>query len=102
MPSKLSYSTLAIECGDTMISIPRREYFDIEAQLMAEDPSVDDDGTAGLSGSDITPHVYEGGFKTWECSIDLANYVSTALSDREGNHVRHVIEVNMSYICVSS
>lgn len=41
---------------------------------MAEDSSVDG-VQAGLSTDDIRPNVYEGGFKTWECSTDLANYL---------------------------
>jgi len=37
---------------------------------MAED---DDATLADLEGSDIRTNVYEGGFKTWECSLDLAS-----------------------------
>ena len=61
---------------------------------MAEDSNIDNNNSALLNGSDITPHVYEGGFKTWECSIDLAEYVSTAFSDIENNNIRHIVEVN--------
>ncbi len=57
------------------IRLPRRELFDIRAQLMAEDGSFDDRSIVGLSTDDIMPHVYEGGFKTWECSVDLARYL---------------------------
>ena len=32
----------------------------------------------GLS-ADIKPRIYEGGFKTWECSIDLARYLEENL-----------------------
>ena len=28
------------------------------------------------SNSDLVRGVYEGGFKTWECSIDLVEYLS--------------------------
>ena len=31
--------------------------------------------SSGLSSDDITPRVYEGGFKTWECCADLAKYL---------------------------
>jgi protein-histidine N-methyltransferase len=31
--------------------------------------------SAGLDKSDIETNVYEGGFKTWECSVDLAKLV---------------------------
>ena len=44
---------------------------------MAEDTQavVNDTPIPGLSNDDITPNVYEGGFKTWECAVDLANYL---------------------------
>lgn len=29
-----------------------------------------------LSTNDIQPNIYEGGFKTWECSVDLATYLA--------------------------
>ncbi|KAL8907602.1 MAG: hypothetical protein Q9207_001339 [Kuettlingeria erythrocarpa] len=41
---------------------------------MAEDNNLDE-VRAGLSTDDIRPNIYEGGFKTWECSIDLANHL---------------------------
>lgn len=49
----------------------------------------------GLSTDDITPHVYEGGFKTWECAVDLASHLSGSLSkDWElGRREVHVVEV---------
>lgn len=49
----------------------------------------------GLSNYDIEPNVYEGGFKTWECAIDLAEFLSRRLStewELEGREV-HVVEV---------
>ncbi len=40
---------------------------------------------------DIIPHVYEGGYKIWECSIDLAtyfvNYHKTYVVNGEGKSV---------------
>lgn len=50
---------------------------------------------AGLEKGDIKPNFYEGGFKTWECAVDLAKVlvdadelgVSTSAGDR------HIIEV---------
>lgn len=59
---------------------------------MAEDAVFKNSSIAGLSTDDITPNIYEGGFKTWECSIDLANYLvnhqNTASERyREGLHV---------------
>ncbi|KAF2093505.1 hypothetical protein NA57DRAFT_81435 [Rhizodiscina lignyota] len=75
LPSQISYSSIEIESpkGKKLL-LPRRELFDIRMQLAAEDDG-DDDNEAELSnleGSDIRTNVYEGGFKSWECSIDLA------------------------------
>lgn len=42
---------------------------------MAEDVSLGSREIPGLSSDDIIPRVYEGGFKTWECAIDLARYL---------------------------
>lgn len=44
---------------------------------MAEDRTLDDASTTGLSTDDIKPNIYEGGFKTWECAVDLAKYLAT-------------------------
>ncbi|TID26722.1 hypothetical protein E6O75_ATG01215 [Venturia nashicola] len=71
-PSKISYSYFDIESNrGKKLRLPRRELFDIRLQIMAEDG---DDATAaaGLDDSDIRTNVYEGGFKSWECSFDLA------------------------------
>jgi protein-histidine N-methyltransferase len=46
---------------------------------------------AGLEKGDITPNFYEGGFKTWECSIDLAELV---VDEGIGFEDRHIIEVS--------
>ncbi len=62
---------------------------------MAEDTS-EQSCAVGLSTDDITPNVYEGGFKTWECSVDLAKYILTL--SRAGNYPldgqHHFVEVN--------
>lgn len=63
---------------------------------MAEDEMFDNSSLAvGLSNYDIEPNVYEGGFKTWECAVDLAGFLSGRLSDEwelDGREV-HVVEV---------
>ncbi len=75
----------------------RRDLFDARFQLIAEgagdapeDPRKPDDGNleegtqpyndrkalAFLDApSDLVPGVYEGGLKTWECSLDLVDYL---------------------------
>ena len=46
---------------------------------MAEDYNTETRETSipGLSTDDITPTFYEGGFKTWECAVDLAKYLTS-------------------------
>jgi protein-histidine N-methyltransferase len=41
---------------------------------MAEDSAGHDNEQliSGIEKGDITPNFYEGGFKTWECALDLA------------------------------
>ncbi|KAG8629948.1 hypothetical protein KVT40_001567 [Elsinoe batatas] len=71
LPSRLSYATTPIlsPSGQHLL-LPRRELFDIRQQLMAEDNHA---LLTSLSTSDISSQIYEGGFKTWECSLDLAS-----------------------------
>ena len=40
---------------------------------MAEDEAANDETLNDIEDSDIRTGVYEGGFKTWECSVDLAS-----------------------------
>lgn len=79
---------------------------------MAEDPNVWEASRncpsysstaveAELSGKDdIKPGVYEGGFKTWECAVDLASYLAER-SEEVISTVRaeglHVIEVRSHF-----
>jgi hypothetical protein len=80
--------------------IPHRDVHDIRAQIMAEDvspeASADRLPAIGLSTDDITPNVYEGGFKTWECSEDLAAYTFSILDAFQSsiNAEHHIIEVS--------
>lgn len=51
---------------------------------------------AGLDSDDIRSNVYEGGFKTWECSIDLAKLLLDRGPRKDIDdlaRVDHVIEV---------
>ncbi|CAK1357249.1 unnamed protein product [Cercospora beticola] len=74
LPEHLSYSTVRIESplGRT-VYLPRRELFDVRAQLLQEDSSTNDQVVEQLDKFDLRSGVYEGGFKTWECSVDLAS-----------------------------
>lgn len=83
------------------IGLPRRELFDIRAQLMAEDTTFERSLVMGLSNDDIVPRTYEGGFKTWECSVDLARYLvgRADIIDCVQCQQLHVIEVRVTLIC---
>lgn len=97
LPSQISFSRVAI--SGTPVVVARREIFDIRTQLMAEDSADHDNAEliAGLEEGDLKPNFYEGGFKTWECSLDLAKLVARqdAVIDSLGDSQTdvHVIEV---------
>jgi protein-histidine N-methyltransferase len=66
---------------------------------MAEDNENYDNAEliAGLEEGDLKPNFYEGGFKTWECALDLAKLAAGdrtivgSLDDSQTDF--HVIEV---------
>jgi hypothetical protein len=49
----------------------KREHDDILFQIMVNDNEI--------STSDIIPREYEGGLKTWECSLDLVDFITSEL-----------------------
>jgi protein-histidine N-methyltransferase len=69
LPSKISYSTLIVKLdGGDEVRIPRRELWDVRVQLMAEE---DEEQLGNLGKDDVRTGIYEGGFKSWESSVDL-------------------------------
>ncbi|KAJ7019226.1 hypothetical protein C8F04DRAFT_1148520 [Mycena alexandri] len=96
LPPLISYSPLSIPLASDQknVTLARRDLFDARFQLISDgrddDPS--SETTAPTSAlefldapSDLVPGVYEGGLKTWECSLDLVGYLdsfkdSTSLS----------------------
>lgn len=57
---------------------------------------------AGLGKDDIQPSVYEGGFKSWECSVDLARLLADRGPRKDLDdlmRVDHVIEVRAVGMC---
>ncbi|PTB64078.1 hypothetical protein BBK36DRAFT_1124091 [Trichoderma citrinoviride] len=75
LPSKIAYDTLDIDLANDL--------WDVRVQLMAEDDDVlsgssgqdrVDDG--GLGKHDVKTGIYEGGFKSWESSIDLVKVLA--------------------------
>ncbi|KAF2751386.1 hypothetical protein M011DRAFT_464126 [Sporormia fimetaria CBS 119925] len=80
LPDKLSYTlhTTTSPKGHST-RLPRRDLYDIRLQLMAEDDlsstTPQHPSLAALSSTDLTPNIYEGGYKTWECSLDLVSFL---------------------------
>jgi protein-histidine N-methyltransferase len=87
LPSNIAYSTLAIKLDDgSKILIPRRELWDVRGQLMAEE---DDEGLGNLGKDDVRTGVYEGGFKSWESSVDVVK----VLHERRGELLKHPTKI---------
>lgn len=63
LPDTLAYSLLA--------GLPRRELWHVKMQIMQQDKD-----EHLLGDSDVIRGSYEGGLKTWECSVDLAEYLA--------------------------
>lgn len=75
LPANIAYSTLVIRLDDGReIGIPRRELWDVRGQLMAEE---DDEGLGNLGKDDVRTGVYEGGFKSWESSVDVVKVLGS-------------------------
>ena len=45
-----------------------------------------DDLISGLTAGDLSSGVYEGGFKTWECAVDLAGFVADHVTFTKDQH----------------
>lgn len=79
LPSKIAFGLLTVDLGDgRSLQIPRRELWDVRVQLMAED-NVDNpaESEAGLGEHDVKTGIYEGGFKSWESSVDLVKVLAS-------------------------
>ncbi|KDQ10492.1 hypothetical protein BOTBODRAFT_190467 [Botryobasidium botryosum FD-172 SS1] len=92
LPPKLSYSPLkVIVTPETSVTVHRRDLFDARFQLISSgvldvEPSPSAEATASdlefvSAPSDLVPGLYEGGLKTWECSLDLIKCLHGFLSD---------------------
>lgn len=98
LPDKISYSSISVAPLDgndktrESILLPRRDLFDARFQILSEDDA-DNEGSSDAgnvdSQSDLVPGVYEGGLKTWECSLDLVG----VLRERYELKERRVVEV---------
>ncbi|KAI0682932.1 hypothetical protein BC835DRAFT_1516007 [Cytidiella melzeri] len=83
LPNAISFSPVHIPvaaAGNSLV-LARRDLYDARFQLLAssDDQQLQNPACADLefveAPSDLVPGVYEGGLKTWECSVDLAAYL---------------------------
>lgn len=78
LPSKIAFSLMDVDLADgRTIQLPRRELWDVRVQLMAEDNTDNStESEAGLGEHDVKTGIYEGGFKSWESSVDLVKVLA--------------------------
>ena len=73
LPERIEYKIVKIESPTgRVLHLPRRELYDVKIQLLSEGHA-NDDVVDQLEKSDLQSGIYEGGFKTWESSHDLAS-----------------------------
>lgn len=80
LPSKIAYATLSVDLDDgRSFRLPRRELWDVRVQLMAEEEDNENacDSPPGLGEHDVKTGIYEGGFKSWESSVDLVKALAS-------------------------
>ncbi len=80
--------------------LSRRDLFDARFQLISADEGAGTDGGPSDvdfidAPSDLVPGVYEGGLKTWECSLDLVACLSSIYSPQIANSLnrKRILEV---------
>ncbi|KAF4580400.1 hypothetical protein EYR40_003116 [Pleurotus pulmonarius] len=91
LPDMISYSPLSIPLSSGRdLTLVRRDLFDARFQLISEAEEDPDEETSKRekisesslkfvdSPSDLVPGVYEGGLKTWECALDLVDYLENS------------------------
>ncbi|KIK52860.1 hypothetical protein GYMLUDRAFT_49705 [Collybiopsis luxurians FD-317 M1] len=94
LPTQISFSPLEIPISspssDQKYYISRRDLFDARFQVISEDKgspeAIESTATDPRlqfldTPSDLVPGVYEGGLKTWECSVDLVDHLSEILTE---------------------
>jgi hypothetical protein len=79
------------------VTLSRRDLFDARFQLLAqadEDKAEEKDELRFVDApSDLVRGVYEGGLKTWECSVDLAGYLLDRPELLSGDGTTQILEV---------
>ncbi|KIP11904.1 hypothetical protein PHLGIDRAFT_10422 [Phlebiopsis gigantea 11061_1 CR5-6] len=91
LPGVISYSPLQIPAVSGLsggMYLSKRDLYDARFQLIssgsgedeiAHNTNLDNDLEYVQAPSDLVPGKYEGGLKTWECSIDLAACVKSSM-----------------------
>jgi len=75
-----------INIPNSNVKMFKRNVSDIKFEIASNEEDGDNMiATAVLQQTDIIPGVYEGGLKTWECSIDLVKYLSELSNDNFEN-----------------
>ncbi|KAK3372472.1 hypothetical protein B0H63DRAFT_496949 [Podospora didyma] len=80
LPSKIAFGLLSVDLdGGRSIQLPRRELWDVRLQLMAEEEESSgvSESEPGLGEHDVKTGIYEGGFKSWESSVDLVKVLAS-------------------------
>jgi protein-histidine N-methyltransferase len=74
--TRVTFETYVTPFGNAVF---RRELFDVKHQLMTEDNGEDQDDEykilIGSDSTDLKKNIYEGGLKSWECSIDTVDHL---------------------------
>lgn len=82
---RLTFDNYTTPIGKNIIY--RRELFDVKHQIMCEDDNSANHGVTSdvLIGDsnvvDLKKNVYEGGFKSWECSYDMVDELSNMMNN---------------------
>ncbi|WLF76610.1 hypothetical protein PVL30_000312 [Lodderomyces elongisporus] len=67
----------------------RRELYDVKHQVMTEEESPTSQDLQQLlieeNRADLQSNVYEGGFKSWECSYDVVDKLSSLINNENAN-----------------
>ena len=71
------------------LSFYKRHTSDIKYTLATTDSIIHESNDI-IDNTDLIAGVYEGGFKTWECSLDLCLYMDTQFMDLKGMDVLEV------------
>lgn len=83
-----------------LLTLTRRDLFDARFQLISDDDVLTHPAKVSAldfidAPSDLVPGVYEGGLKTWECSLDIVNYLDGLEDDFMDSdiHGKRILEV---------